>query len=326
MTTLKDVARESGLTVTTVSRVLNNRGYISDDARRRVREAMEKLNYHPNEAARSLQKKMTNTIGVVVPSIRHPYFTSMVNEIESYAYTRGYKILLCNSQNIKAREKEFLDVCTLNRAAGIILLSGSIAVEDLSGTDLPVITLERYVDCGTAAVECDNRAGGELAAACLIDNGCRHLAIIGITSDHLIMPADLRSEGFRNVCKDRGVSLTEVFTSQKDFEQMEYRAYISRLLEDHPEVDGILACSDVIAAQTLQVCHKMGIDVPGRIKLIAFDDTMLAQWLVPKLTVIHQPIREMAQLAVTYLDEAAKGQVVPERTILPVGVIRRDSL
>ena len=281
MTTLKDVARESGLTVSTVSRVLNNRGYISEDARKRVQEAVKKLNYRPNEAARSLQNKRSNTIGVIVPNISHPYFTKMIHALESHAYEMGYKILLCNSQSIEAREREFLEVCSLNRVAGIILLSGTIAVEDLLGTDMPVITLERYLDSGTASVECDNLGGGEMAAYCLIDNGCRHLAIIGTSRSQVPMPADLRSEGFRRACTDKGIPCYEAFTDQNDFKRLDYRDLIRSFLTEHPDVDGILSSGDVIAAQCLQVCAELGIDVPGKLKLISFDDTLLLQWLVP---------------------------------------------
>ena len=94
MATLKDVAKETGLTVTTVSRVLNNRGYISEETRRKVYDAMKKLNYHPNEVARSLSKQSTNTIGVIVPHIRHPYFAELISNLESQAYRHQHKILL----------------------------------------------------------------------------------------------------------------------------------------------------------------------------------------------------------------------------------------
>ena len=326
MTTLKDVAREAGLTVSTVSRVLNNRGYISEDARRRVQDAVKKLNYHPNEAARLLQNKRSNTIGVIVPNIRHPYFSKMIHALESHAYERGYKILLCNSQNIEAREKEYLEVCSMNRVAGIILLSGTVAVEDLLGTDMPVVTLERYLDSGIASVECDNLGGGEMAAQCLIDNGCRHLAIIGTSRNQTPMPADMRSEGFRRICLDKGIPCEEAFTNHNDFKQLEYRDLIRRLLTEHPDIDGILTSGDVIAAQCLQVCAELGINVPGELKLISFDDTQLLQWLVPPVTAVRQPVQEMAQLAVSFLDDAVNGKVVPERTLLPVQLIMRETV
>ena len=111
MATLKDVAREAGLTVTTVSRVLNNRGYISDNARRRVAEAMKKLNYRPNELARSLQNKNSNMIGVIVPHIRHPYFAEMISNLENESHKRGYKMLLCNSQGRDEKILEYVEMC-----------------------------------------------------------------------------------------------------------------------------------------------------------------------------------------------------------------------
>ena len=148
MATIKDVAREAGLTVTTVSRVLNNRGYISDNARRKVAEAMEKLNYQPNEVARSLHKKSSKTIGVIVPHIRHPYFAEMISNLENAAYKEGYRILLCNTQSKEEKAKAYIEICTGNRVAGIILFSGQVAVETFMGLDIPVITMERLLDSG----------------------------------------------------------------------------------------------------------------------------------------------------------------------------------
>ena len=122
MATLKDVAKETGLATGTVSRVLNNRGYISDEARKKVDDAMKKLNYQPNEVARSLHSKSSNTIGLIVPHIRHPYFSGMISNLENEANKRGYKILLCNSQSTDKKEQEYLNMCTGNQVAGIIRL------------------------------------------------------------------------------------------------------------------------------------------------------------------------------------------------------------
>ena len=197
MATIKDVAREAGLTVTTVSRVLNNRGYISEDARKKVYDAMEKLNYQPNEVARSLHKKTTNTIGLIVPHIRHPYFAEMISNIENEAFKKGYRILLCNTKGKAEKEREYLDICTSNRVAGVILFSGTISVESFIQMDVPVITMERTLDNGTASVECDNRTGGELAAKRLLKAGCKHLLLVGSTSGKVELPADDRVLGFR---------------------------------------------------------------------------------------------------------------------------------
>ena len=324
MATLKDVARESGLTVGTVSRVLNNRGYISDKAREKVDAAMKKLNYRPNEVARSLSKSSTNTIGVIVPHIRHPYFTEMISNLENQAYKKGYKILLCNSRSIQEKEREYIEICTSNKVAGIILCSGTVPVEVFDEIGIPVVTIERFLDNGTAAGECDNRQGGALAAERLIACGCRHLLHVGNIGGQF-MPADMRTEGFRKVCERENVPFVELLTEEIQYNSMKYGELIEDALQKYPETDGLFANSDVIAAQTLQTCRKLQIAVPERLKVIGFDDVFLATLTTPQLTTVHQPIKEMAEIAINLLHDSASGKLVPKRTVLPVCLTARET-
>lgn len=326
MATLKDVARESGLTVTTVSRVLNNRGYISKEAKQKVAEAMDKLNYQPNELARSLQKKTSNTIGVIVPHIQHPYFAEMISNIENEAYKRGYQILLFNTKGNVEKEKEYLDVCTGSRVAGIILFSGIVSVELFSQKDIPVITMERSLDTGTASVECDNKIGGELAAKRLIQAGCKHLLCIGSTSNKIELPADNRSIGFRKICEEQNIPFHEIDPRNQEYENLDYVTLLEKALRTYPETDGVFASSDVIAAQTLQVCNKLGIEVPKQMKIIGFDDAFVAKLTTPPLTTIHQPIKEMAAQAVQLLKDATEKKRVAKQIIMPVELIERGTV
>lgn len=199
MATLKDVAKEAGLTVTTVSRIINNRGYISDKSRQKVEQAMQKLNYQPNEVARSLSKQTTNTIGVIVPHISHPYFAELISQIEHYADKKKYKILLFNSKAKQEKEQEYVKMCAANRVCGIILCSGNVAVEEFKGLNVPIITIERYLENGTAMISCDNQLGGTLAAQHLIECGCKQLIYFSSVSDNH-MPADDREKGFLEAC------------------------------------------------------------------------------------------------------------------------------
>lgn len=324
MATLKDVAKETGLTVSTVSRVLNNRGYISEEARQKVYDAMKKLNYHPNEVARSLSKKTTNTIGVIVPHIRHPYFSEMISNIENQASKKGYKIILCNSRGKEKKEREYLEMCTSNRVAGIILCSGTVAVDEFEGSNIPLIALERYLENGTASVECDNEQGGKLAAQKLIDCGCKKLIHISGVSE-TAMPADARAEGFRKICIRSGVEFDEIATSAYQYDQLEYYEYIEDIFSKYPDVDGVFASSDLIAAQVLQVCAKRGIQVPQQLKLVGFDDVNIASLTTPQITTIHQPIKEMAEMAVNLLIDSADGKTVAKRSLLPVALVSRGS-
>lgn len=326
MATIKDVAREAGLTVTTVSRVLNNRGYISDDARNKVYAAMKKLNYRPNEVARSLHKKTTNAIGLIVPHICHPYFAEMISNIENEAYKQGYRIFLCNTKGKEENEKEYLDICTGNRVAGVILFSGSLSEEPFVKMNVPVIAMERILGNGTASVECDNRSGGEIAAERLIEAGCKHLLMVGSTTANLELPADNRSIGFRSVCEKKGVDYYEIDPRLKEYENLEYTDLLETALKMHPETDGVFASSDVIGAQTLQVCRKLGISVPEQMKVIGFDDSLVATLTTPQLTTIHQPIKEMAEQAVRLLKDASEDKVVAKRLVLPVRLIERGTV
>lgn len=339
MATLKDVARETGLTVTTVSRVLNNRGYISEETREKVYAAMKKLNYRPNEVARSLSKKSTNTIGVIVPHIRHPYFSELISNLENEASKRGYKMILCNSQEKENKEREYLEMCTSNRVAGIVLCSAGVAVEEFQGSNIPLITIERYMENGTASVECDNRQGGKLAAEHLIACGCKNLLHISGVYE-TAMPADNRALGFIEVCEKAGVSHREVATNTYQYNNLEYHDFLEEVLKENYDVDntvendencgkkridGIFASSDLIAAQVLQVCSKLGIRVPEDIKLVGFDDVNISSLTTPRITTIHQPIKEIAELTLELLINAQDGKTVAKRSLLPVSLVKRES-
>ena len=324
MATLKDVAKEAGLTTHTVSRVLNNRGYISDNARKKVDEAVKKLNYHPNEMARLLRMKRSNMIGVIVPDIHHPYFAEIISNLESQAYEMGYRIMLCNSQNEYEKEEEYIRMCISYKVAGLILFSGLSALEVFDGVDVPVITIERFLDNGTAAIECDNKQGGVLAAEELISCGCKNLLYVG-NMNTISMPADLRREGFRAVCQARNVQFREFSTEDIQFSELEYSETLENAFREYPEADGIFADSDVIAAQALQVCRKLNISVPEQMKVIGFDDVYIASLTTPQLTTIHQPIREMAEIALKMMQDSLAGKLVARKTVLPVYVVKRES-
>lgn len=324
MATLKDVARESGLTVGTVSRVLNNRGYISEQTREKVYEVMRQLNYQPNEMARSLSKQKSNTIGVIVPHIVHPYFAKMISNLELAAYNQQYKILLFNSKGKDEKEEEYIEMCKSNRVAGVILCSGTVGTEKFKNLGCPLITFERFIDGGTAGIECDNYQGGMLAANRLIERGCRHILYFGGINE-VPMPADQRSSSCKMICEKKGVEFHEMDPGQAFYNEMNYYEIIREGLDRYPETDGVFASSDIIAAQVIQVCSESGIPVPEQMKVVGFDDVNVASLTTPGLTTIRQPVKEMAEAAVKTLVSAAKGEMVPAKSVFPVSLVIRGS-
>ena len=324
MATLKDVARESGLTVGTVSRVLNNRGYISEQTRAKVYEVMKQLNYQPNEMARSLSKQKSNTIGLIVPHITHPYFAKLIGCIEAAAYKNGFKILLFNSKGKNEKEDEYIKMCKSARVAGIILCSATYETGKLKNLGCPLITVERFMGEGTAGVECDNYQGGFLATQHLIERGCKKLLHFGGVADQP-MPADERYRAFEDVCKRYGVEYYSFNPEEGAYSEMSYYPSILSTMEAHPGIDGVFASSDVIAAQVLRVCRAKGIKVPEEMKIVGFDDVSIAEITTPMITTIRQPVKEMAEAAVSLMAQAVAGEVVPARSLFPVSLVIRET-
>ena len=324
MATIVDVARLAGVTPTTVSRVINNRGYISEKTKKRVHEAMDELGYQPNEIARSLTKQKSNTIGVIVPHISHPYFAKLISNLENEAAKKDYKIILCNSKEKAEKEKQYLDMCKSNRVAGIIICSGNVESNKINTGGIPVVLLEKNFEEGKLGIQCDNYQGGKLATEHLIECGCKKiLHLSGVIDEE--MPADNREKAFIDVCSKNEI---EYFIKKYDidtYNQMNYYDYIKSELNEIEGVDGIFASSDLIAAQVIQVCNEIKIRIPEDIKLVGFDDVDISQLTTPRITTVHQPIKEMARLSIELIDAKYNNIEVNEKTILPIKLIIRES-
>ena len=324
MATIVDVARLAGVTPTTVSRVINNRGYISEKTKKRVHEAMDELGYQPNEIARSLTKQKSNTIGVIVPHISHPYFAKLISNLENEAAKKDYKIILCNSKEKAEKEKQYLDMCKSNRVAGIIICSGNVESNKINTGGIPVVLLEKNFEEGKLGSQCDNYQGGKLATEHLIECGCKKiLHLSGVIDEE--MPADNREKAFIDVCSKNEI---EYFIKKYDidtYNQMNYYDYIKAALNEIEGVDGIFASSDLIAAQVIQVCNEIKIRIPEDIKLVGFDDVDISQLTTPRITTVHQPIKEMARLSIELIDAKYNNIEVNEKTILPIKLIIRES-
>lgn len=324
MATIVDVAKLAGVTPTTVSRVINNRGYISEKTRNKVNEAMDQLGYQPNEIARSLTKQKSNTIGVIVPHIYHPYFAKLISNLENEAAKNGYKIILCNSKEKAEKEKQYLDMCKSNRVAGIILCSGNVESNKINTGNIPEVLLEKNFEEGKLGIQCDNYQGGKLATEHLIDCGCKRLLhFSGVIDED--MPADNREKAFIDICNEKNV---EYFIRKYDintYNEMNYYEYIKDTLNEIKNIDGIFASSDLIAAQVIQVCNELNIRIPSDVKLVGFDDVEIAKLTTPTITTIHQPIKEMAKLAIELIDSKYKNIEVNEQTILPIELVVRNS-
>ena len=153
MANIKDVAKEAGVSVTTVSRVMNDRGYISEKTRKRVYDAMEKIGYHPNELAKNFFRQKTNIIGLILPDISISFYAEETKYIEEHLYKNGYKLMLCNAYNSKEREKEYINMLQRNKVDGIIIGSHTLEIEDYLKIDMPIVALDNKVTVHTIEME-----------------------------------------------------------------------------------------------------------------------------------------------------------------------------
>ncbi|MBR3795546.1 MAG: LacI family DNA-binding transcriptional regulator [Clostridia bacterium] len=325
MATLKDVAERAGVTVTTVSRMLNNKVCVSEKTRSRIQAAMNELGYHPNDFARSLSKKSSNFIGLIVPMADHAFFNSVIASVERHASERGLKLLLCVSNHAFEKEKEFIHMLLSNKVQGIILASHTEGIDEFESIDAPLITLDRIVNTRIPAVCADNYHGGKLAGRHLIERGCQKLVYISDTPIPY-MEASKRYLGFCDACAQAGVDRPpEVIAADNQFCQMDYHKTIEKVFAEHPDVDGIFTSNDIIAAQVIQYCHKHQIAIPDQLKLVGYDNSQLASMCSPPLTAIHQPIDDICNYAVASIVQASKGYLNPSQAVFPVTLVERET-
>ena len=324
MSTLKDVAEKCGVTVTTVSRMLNGRGYVSEKTKKKIRQAIKDLNYQPNAFARALSLQKSSFIGLIVPSASNMYFCKVIDSVERYVSKNGYKLLLCNSNLEPKKEIEYFDMLSANKVAGVILASRTQDIDKNIAIDAPVISIDRVISPRIPSICSDNYQGGVLAAEHLIASGCRKLVHIS-GSANLNMDANKRYYGFKEVCEKKDIPHFVVDATEDQFVSMHYETIINKLLDNYPDVDGIFTSNDIIAAQVITICNKRGIKIPDRIKLVGYDDIDLCKLCSPSITTIHQSVDEICQYAVESIIFKTENKTMPSNITFPVRLIKRET-
>ncbi|MHC5561018.1 LacI family DNA-binding transcriptional regulator [Bacillus spizizenii] len=312
---IHDVAKIAGVSSTTVSRVLNNRGYISEKTKDKVYKAMEEINYFPNDLARSLFRKRTNLIGLIIPNSSNPFFGELAFYIESICTSKGYKLLLCNSLNRIDKEEKYLEMLIRNQVDGVIAVTYNRGILNYHQQNLPIVAIDHYLSETVPVVGSDNFDGGKKAAELLIKKDCKHIIHINGPIE-LETPANLRRKAYEDVMREYG---RQPITYEVSFHE-DYRNIISKLFDEQPAVDGIFASDDIIAAGVITEAKKRGKDIPGQLKVIGYDGTETIQAILPELTTIQQPIELISETAIEILEKQIEGEFddLPLETYLPV--------
>lgn len=294
---INDVAALAGVSSTTVSRVLNNRGYLSVATKQRVAEAMDELNYRPNEVARSLFGQRTRSIGVIVPTVALPFFGELVVGIEHSLAMRGYRALLCNSLGYSENERDYLKQLESNRVDGLITSSHNAAIPEYLATRLPVVAVDRDLGPDVPNFRADNLEGARTATELLLRRGSRRPALItSSTGTH-----NHRETGYRNVLTEAGIEpLVEAV--KFGLPESQRHQLIGKALDSLPaDVDGVFATDDLSACSVVAWARRQGRTIPDDFRVIGFDGTPAVRAIAPWLTTIQQPIKQIAQAAVDAL-------------------------
>lgn len=313
---LDDVAKLAGVSRTTVSRVLNNRGYLSQKTIDKVHTAMTELNYQPNIVARQLFKKQTNIIGLLFPTIANPFFGELVAALETRLYTQGFKVIVGNSMNDPAKEAEYLNQLMINQVDGLIVGTHNQGIEQYETKGLPIVAFDRIMNRDIPVVESDNYQGGQLATQRLIDHGAKHII-------HTNGPITLETPAKRRRKAYESTMLTNNLVPQTcvvDFNipYADKKKIFQQIFIDHPEVDAIFASNDVDAAQIMQVAAEAGRKIPNDLLLIGYDGTQLMRNVLPQLTTIIQPIDQIATTAIDLLKQRLAGKPTQNENVIPV--------
>lgn len=304
MATIKDVAARAGVSISTVSHVLNHTRRVSEEATRNVLEAVAALNYAPNSVARSLKVNNTRTIGLLVTASANPFFAEVVKGAEDYCFNQGYSLILCNTENQLERQRHYLRMLMEKRVDGLLMICTDVDAEIQgllrSHQSVPQVVMDWGGQCDFANVINDNvRTGAYLAARYLVAQG--HRELVCITGQLHKQTTQLRLDGVRDALAEAGLTLAEENILEGDYEMQSGFDAMQRILTRDQLPTAVFAFDDPMAIGAICAATQAGYRVPEDISVVGYDDVEMARFASPPLTTIRHPKSELGQLAVELL-------------------------
>ncbi len=328
--TIRKIAKDLNLAVSTVSKALRDSHEISEETKRRIFDYARKLDYIPNPYAGSLKNKKTKNIAVVVPEVADTFFSNAINGIERIARAKGYHVIIYLTHESGEREESILQELRGGRVDGV-LMSVSQGVESNSvihaqlAKELPLIFFDRACDgVETARVLTDDFESSYKATQLLISKGCREIVLLAAAGELSIIQQ--RKAGFLKALSDDGIMSPEkhiVMCSEEDEKSL---VIIKKALTGK-SVDGVVCSVEKLAIQAYRVCQAEKLSIPKRVKIIAFSNLQIAGLLAPSMTTVVQPAFAMGEAAATLLFKALtkKADIKKDRIVLPSEIWERDS-
>ena len=326
-TTIHGVAKKADVSISTVSRVLNNSSYVSGATREKVNAAMEELGYRQNRIAHSLRSRESNYIGLIVPDVANEFFASLASTIEKTIRQQGYSLFLCNSTENQEIENRYIESLMGNQVRGIIIVSAGDPPEDeLRNADIPIVLIDRLShdpdQTGCVMIESDNRKGGEIAAEAFLRRGARRFLFMG---DHRNMRAMRRRRiGFSETLFQNGTAGSDYHEILLPISAAAARETV-RQIWTRSSFDAVFCGTDLLAIGAIKGFNDIGVRVPDDVQIIGFDGIELGELTVPSLSTVRQDIPQMGRIAGESMIRMIAGDQINRKTILPVEFVERGS-
>ncbi|WP_026565359.1 LacI family DNA-binding transcriptional regulator [Bacillus sp. UNC41MFS5] len=320
--TIYDIAEATNVSPATVSRVLNGNYPVSKKTKEKVLAKIQEYNFQPNSIARSLSKKETMMIGLILPDITNPFFSSFCIELEKYAQKKGYTIFLCNSMNDSTMESVYLKVLAERQVEGIIMMGGRInksltVAEEAAEVmevmkKIPVLMVNGEmagVDC--YQVKSDERFGMKLIVDHLVEMGHKNIGLLG--GKQGITSTDIKVEGFKQNLLENGLIYHSEWHIYSGFSVGSGQIAMEKLLENKELPTAIICMNDMIASGALVACNQQQVD-PKKFAFVGYDDSFVADILTPSLTSINHDYDKLGRTALDLIINSKNEQDVPEVT------------
>ena len=318
MAGIRDVAKRAGVAACTVSRVLNGTATVAPETKMKIERAMKELNYVPNELARGMFLQKSGIIAMLVPSIKHPFFSSLADCIERYLYENGYKLMLCSTSGSIEREKDYLNIFKSNLIDGVIMAVNSLEDEDYLQFQKPMVMLDYSVDGKVPFVVSDHKMGGALAAGEFIKSHCKYVLHLCAADERKKVLSYESHKELERLLGEQGIRVRSQEIKWNDFDLKGYRELAELILNSYPEIDGIMA-ADMPATAFYEAARKMGKKVPQELSIVAYDGTYASEMTDCKLTTVVQQLETISEKVVyTIFQLLRKEKVDTEGIFIPV--------
>lgn len=320
MTTIKEVAQLAGVSVATVSRTLNNSGYVSVAARKKVEDAIQELDFYPNEVARSLFQKKSKLIGLLLPDITNPFFPAIAKGVEDCVNQRGYSLLLGNVEGDLEKENHYLKIFEQNNIAGVISAAQG---NELNTSKIPLVFLDRMSGKENYSVHSDDFLGGQLAAEAILAGNPQKVVVMVGPKD--VSASALRLAGNIDILEKNAIPY-EVFQT-KSFHLDLAEETVKKLFDEMDGFDSVIASNDIYALALITEANRRGIKIPTELQVIGYDDIPFSKMITPRLTTISQPAYEIGYKGADLLCDVLENKLASTKHIqLPVTLVTRETV